>query len=96
MSTSTWLDQKNDLIESHLTDIVIYVVLAAEITYREAAVRDHEWILQRRIELEEEDRQKRLAAEKAERERLARLEQARVDRLLNDASLLRQSRDIGV
>jgi len=47
--------------------------------------------VERKAELEEEERQRKLKAERAERERRKRLEQARIDRLLKDAAAFQQA-----
>ena len=81
----SWEDDDSGKIENHLRDIAIEVVVTAENQCRESAVRQYEWRVKRKADIEEEIRQRKIAAERAEKERLARLEQARVDRLLKDA-----------
>lgn len=54
-------------------------------------IRQYQWRVQRREELEEAQRIRKLEAERAEVERLKRLEQARVDRLLRDAAAFQQA-----
>lgn len=50
--------------------------------------------MERKAELEEQERQRILEAQPKEAERLARIEKARVDRLLGEATALRQANDI--
>lgn len=87
----SWQDEDEKPLEHHLTEITIEIVLTAERQYREGAVRQHQWRIERKAQLEEEVRQRRLEAERAERERRAQLEQARVDRLLSDADAFKQA-----
>ena len=65
--------------------------MTAELQFREGAVRSHEWRVQRKAELEEEERERKRQAERAERERQKRLEQARIDRLLKSATAFQQA-----
>jgi hypothetical protein len=53
-----------------------------------------EWRVQRKAGLEEEARNRQLELEREERERRERLEQARIDRLLDEAELLRRATNI--
>ena len=68
--------------------------MTAELQHREGAVRHHEWRVERKAQLEEEERRRQLEAERAERERRKRLEQARIDRLLKDAAAFQQANEI--
>lgn len=62
------------------------LILTAEIDYREDTKRRFEWRVQRKAEVEEEQREQKLEAEPDERERRKRIEQGRVNRLLEDAA----------
>jgi hypothetical protein len=66
-------------------------VLIAEIQHRESAIRHYQWRVERKVELEEEERKRKLEAERGKRERLERLEQGRIDRLLKDAGAFQQT-----
>lgn len=77
-----------------MTEAAIEVVLAADVHYREGVIRQYQWRVERKAELEEEERRRKHEAERTKRERLKRLEQARIDRLLNDAAALQQARQI--
>jgi len=90
----TWQDDEHSRLESHMTEIALELILAAEVQYREHAIHQHEWRIRRKAELEEEAIRRKLEAERAERERQRRLEQARVDRLLKDAKAFQQAGEI--
>jgi hypothetical protein len=77
-----WQDDEQGKVETRITEIAIQIILAAELQYREGTIRNYEWRVQRKVELEEEERERKRQAERAERERQKRLEQARIDRLL--------------
>jgi hypothetical protein len=71
-------------LESFIGDIAVEVVTSAEISYREGCVREFEWRVRRKTELEEEARQRQLELERNERLRLRQIEQARIDRLIEE------------
>jgi hypothetical protein len=77
-----------------MAEIAIQVILGAEIQYRQNATRRYQWRVERKAQLEEEQRQRKLEVERAEKERQRRIEQARVDRLLRDAAAFQQARAI--
>lgn len=90
----SWQDDDNGKLESKLTETAIEIVVAAEVQYRESVIRNYEWRVKRKAELEQEAIKKRLEAERAEKERLRKLEQARIDRLLQGAAAFRTAEDI--
>lgn len=90
-SLLTWQDNGVDRVEQHLTEAAIEIVLTAEVQYRKRALSHHQWLIERRTQLGEEQRQKKLAAERAERERQIRLEEKRIERLLLDAEAFQQA-----
>jgi hypothetical protein len=90
----TWLDNNAGKLETKLTEIAVEVILAAETEYREGAIRQHEWRIKRKAQLEEEQRQRKIEAEREERDREARQKQARVDRLMKDAAALQRASEI--
>jgi len=61
------------------------------IHFRVFGGRRYEWRVQRKAELEEEERERKRQAERAERERQKGLEQARIDRLLKSAAAFQQA-----
>jgi hypothetical protein len=89
-----WQDDEQGKIETRIMEIAIQIILTAELQYREGTMRSHEWRLQRKAELEEEEREKKRQAERAERERQRRLEQARIDRLLKSAAAFQKAEAI--
>ncbi len=88
---ATWQDDDHGKLESRLAEIAVQIGWTAEIQYREHALWSYNWRVERKAQLEEEERQRRLKAERLERERLEKLEQARVDRLLRDARAFEQA-----
>ncbi len=90
----SWEDTDKEKLESHLTDIVVKMIVSGERQYREYQQRHYEWLVERKTNLIEEIRRQKEEAEQRERERLAALEKARVDRLLRDAQALRQAEEI--
>lgn len=81
-------------LESLIQEIAVEVVTTAEINYRERCVREFDWRVQRKAQLEAEAREQQLQAEREEREHQLKLEQARIDRLLDEAASLRRATDI--
>lgn len=86
-----WQDNESRRLEGQITEIAIQLILTAEQQYRESAIRQYQWRLERKAELENEAKERRLKAESAEHERRKRLEQARTDRLLKDATAFEQA-----
>ena len=86
-----WQDDEQGKLETRITEIAVQIILTAELQYREGTLRSYEWRVQRKAELEEEERERKRQAERAERERQKRLEQARIDRLLKSAAALQQA-----
>lgn len=88
---ASWQDDDAQNLEMRMTDIVIQVILTAEVHYRESALRQYQWRVQRKAELEEEELKRKLEAERAEKERQKRIEQGRINRLLRDATAFQQA-----
>jgi hypothetical protein len=89
-----WQDEDARKLEMHMTDVAVQTILTAEIQYRESALRQYQWRVRRKAELEEEQRKRKLEAERAEKERKKRIEQARINRLLGDAAAFQQAGEI--
>jgi hypothetical protein len=87
----SWQDGDKGKLESRITEIAVELILTAEVQHRESALRRYQWRVERKAELEEEERKRKLEAERRERERLKRFEQARIDRLLKDAAAFQQA-----
>ena len=79
-------DDEEGKLEKKLTQIVIEIILRAEINNREGTVRSYEWRVKRKAQIEEEQRQRKIKVEREERERQTQMEQARIDRLMKDAA----------
>jgi 23S rRNA pseudoU1915 N3-methylase RlmH len=92
--SALWQDEDAQKVEVHLTDVAVQAILTAEIQYRERALHQYHWRVQRKAELEEEERKRKLEAERAEKERKKRIEQARINRLLRDAAAFQQAGEI--
>jgi hypothetical protein len=90
----TWQDSDGGKLETQMTEVAVEIVLTAEIRYRERAIHQYQWRVERKAELEEEERQRKLKAEHVEKERQKRIEQARIDRLLRDAEAFQQAGEI--
>jgi hypothetical protein len=89
-----WQDNDGVKLETQMTEVAVEIVLTAEIRCREKAIHQNKWSVERKAELEEEERQRKLKAESAEKERQRRIEQARIDRLLRDAAAFQQAGEI--
>jgi hypothetical protein len=89
-----WRDEDTSKLEDHITEIAIQTALAAEIQYREGALRQHQFRVEHRARMEAEERKRQFETERAERERLRQIEQARIDRLLRDATAFQQADQI--
>jgi len=91
---NSWEDSKDLPLEKQLQDIVSTLIVTGEIGYREGCQRHYEWIVERKAQLQEEERKRKEEEVRIERERLIQLEKERVERLLGDATALRQAADI--
>jgi hypothetical protein len=89
-----WEDEDAQKLEMQMTDVAVQAILTAEIQYRENALRQYQWRVRRKAELEEEERKRKVEAERAEKERQKRVEQARINRLLRDAAAFQQAGEI--
>lgn len=87
-------DDGDAMIEDRLEDIVVELIIAGEAQYRELLHHHHEWSLQRKAELEEAARRRIEEEERHEREKQIKAQNERIERLLNEASALRQAIDI--
>lgn len=91
---TTWQDNADDRIETHLTDITINVLVAGECTCRDRENSHYQWLVKYKADLIERAKREKEEAEKAECERRIREEKARVDRLLSEAKALREAEEI--
>ena len=91
---ASWQDGEGGKLEQFIQEIAVEVVSSAEISYRESCVRQFEWRVKRKAQLEEEARNRELEIERQAREHRERVEQARIDRLLDEAAALRRAMEI--
>jgi hypothetical protein len=91
----SWEDGETTL-ESHVTEIAVEVIVTAEVHYREHCLRIHEWLIERKANLEAKLRKEKAESEQRERERIAALAKARTDRLLAQATSLTQANAVRV
>jgi hypothetical protein len=71
---TVWQDGEGRRLERFVGEIAVEVVTAAEISYRERCVREFEWRVRRKAQLEEDARNHRVQLELEERERQQQLE----------------------
>ena len=92
--TRSFCDDEERSIDAHLTEIVISIIMAGEINYREGARAEYLRTLKRRADLEEAVR--RAQSEKMQRaqERARAAEEARRTELVDLAQSFRASNDI--
>jgi hypothetical protein len=90
----SWEDSVEAKLEKHLGEIVVELLVTGEVNYRAGVLAAHEWCIQRKAELEEEERRRKEEEERRERERLAKLEKDRVERLLSEAENWRRAADL--
>ena len=91
---TSWEDREETTIERHAEDIVVGLIVAGEVQYRESVLRRHQMMVERKAELEEEARRRKEEEERRERERQIKAQKERVERLLSEALSLQQAADI--
>lgn len=91
---ASWEDADKTKLETHLTDIVVALIVAGERRYRERQQQHYERLVERKASLLDAIEKRKEEAERKEREQLAALEKERINRLLRDASAFRQAADI--
>ncbi|MEW8349345.1 MAG: hypothetical protein AB2687_13645 [Candidatus Thiodiazotropha taylori] len=89
-----WEDCAEKDLESLLPEVVIELILMGERQYRSHKEYQYQYILERKAELEENERQRIETENQLELERVERLKQARIQRLLDDAAAHRQACEI--
>lgn len=89
-----WVDQPNDPVEGHATEIVVSIIVFAELNYRQREIGHHKWLAERKQQLIEERRKRHEEAIRAAEAARVKAEKARVDRLLAEAAAFRQAQDI--
>lgn len=91
---SDWEDTSDEKVERHVQQITVNIVLAGELKYRAGELHHHNWLIKRKAQLIEEERERKEKEERLASERRVAAEKARVDRLLNEAEAFRQAADI--
>lgn len=91
---TSWEDSEETTVERHVEDIVVGLTVAGEVQYRESVLRRHQMMVERKAELEAEARRRKEEEERRERERQIKAHKERVERLLSEASALRQAAEI--
>lgn len=89
-----WDDVADSKIEKSIDDIVVNILLAGELQYRQREIHHHEWLVKRKAQLIEEARKQKEEEERLAKERKIKAEQARIDRLLGEAAAFRKAVDI--
>ncbi len=90
----SWEDSDGVKIESQLAEIVVELIMTGERQYREWLQRQYEWHIEEKARREEAERRRKEEEERRERERHVQAQKERVERLLNEASALRQADEI--
>jgi hypothetical protein len=90
----SWEDSDDSTIEGQLENIVVELIVAGEMQYRELVQHQYQCLIERKAEREKEARRRKEEEERRERERQIKAQKERVERLLSDASALRQAADI--
>jgi hypothetical protein len=90
----SWEDEEGAPLETRITDIAVELIATAEINYREASIRRHLWVSEKREAIRERMAEDRRVAEVAARAHAVAVGKARLDNLLGMASDYRQARAI--
>lgn len=89
-----WFDEGADKVEGHLQDILVSMIVTAEVEFRDDELRRHNWLISRKEQLIENERKRIEEEQRRERERNEADRKARYDGLLLDAAAHRQAEDI--
>jgi hypothetical protein len=90
-SLKSWEDSDETSLEDKLTEIIIELIVAAETFHRGNVIRHHEWLVERKAELEKEVRRRKAESERKARELIEKQAKERIDHLLAQANTLHQS-----
>lgn len=89
-----WADSPEAPLETLLPQIVVHLIVAAEMQVRIGEHHRHEQRIRRKAELIEAERKQQEEAIRKERERKCRLEKASIEKLFQEAMSLRLAEDI--
>lgn len=90
----SWEDGEGAPLETRVAEIAVELIATAEINYREACIRRHLWVTEKRDALRERMEEERRLAEVAARANAVAVGKVRLDNLLGMASDYRQARAI--
>jgi hypothetical protein len=93
-ATKYWDDTDERYLEDNLTEIMVEILITAEISYRKSLVRHREWVIERRAEVEKEIRRRKEEEERKAHERREREAKERIDRLISQSTALHQAETI--
>ena len=91
---SSWEDEEGAPLETRVTEIAVELIATAEINYREACLRRHLWVTEKRRDLRAHMDEERREAEATALANAVAREKGRLDNLLGMASDYRQARAI--
>jgi hypothetical protein len=83
-----------DSLEYQLTDILVAMLVSAELSYRNGLIRHREWVIERKVEAEAELKRRKEEAERKAHELQEGLARERIGRLLAQARALERANQI--
>ncbi|MBB4013646.1 hypothetical protein [Niveibacterium umoris] len=89
-----WSDEAGHRIEEELRHMAVSALVFGELAHRASAIRQHQWLVERRDALHETARREAEAREQARREARQRRQNAQIKQLLAASEALRQSEAI--
>jgi len=89
-----WDDGDASSLEDQLTDILVEMLVSAEVSYRNGLIRNREWVIERKAEAEAELKRRKEEAERKARELQEKLSRERIGRLLSQAKALDRANQI--
>ena len=88
------MDSNEMKLEAMLRDVAEEIIVSGERHYRQSKEHHYQWLLKRKHDLEEKERQRIETEARLERERIEKARQARIQRLLDEASAHNQACNI--
>ena len=88
----SWQDEPAQPLERQLREIAAAIIVCGEQMLRDAVMGAHAWRIERKAELEANERRRKTEEERQRRIRQTKREQARVSHLLGQAQALEQAR----
>lgn len=93
-ATKYWEDSDSHIVEDHLTEVMVEMLMQAERSYRNGLVHHREWIIERKAAAEKELLCRKEETERKERELQERLARERIATLLSQAKALDRANQI--